>query len=232
MLFSWLFSNTGRLLQTYNFTLEFQFYYCCCLFIIVFFYIYLLSLVASLRTKPQSSGYYPGAQNSELNGKFGGRTGLKCQILLAKRQDFCLNLYTDLRQIKQIRTDSKPILISPTMYQPKTRLRLYTYNMPHAVSIFLLHACVLIIVIYISKQKLEVSKLGAWSFSIQVLPHCCRWSNACCALRPWPRVRGDHSVPSSCWSARAKQWLAAWEKTALDKQWPQVIPWLLVPLLW
>lgn len=97
----------GTLLQTYNFTLEFQFYYCCCLFIIVFFCIYLLPLVASPRTKPQSSGYYPDIQNSEVTGKIWDRTGVKCQIFLAKSQVFCLNLYTDLRQIKQIGTDSK-----------------------------------------------------------------------------------------------------------------------------
>lgn len=105
MLFSWLFSNTGRLLQTYNFTLEFQFYYCCCLFIIVFLCICLLPLVASLRTKSQSSGYYPDTQSSEVTAKFWDRTRVKCQIFLAKCHVFFLNLYTDLRQIKHTRTD-------------------------------------------------------------------------------------------------------------------------------
>ena len=107
MLFSWLFSNTGRLLQTYNFILEFQFYYCCCLFIIVFFCTYLSPLVASLRTKPQGGDYYPDTQKSEVTGKFWDRTEVKCHIFLAKLQIFCLNFYTDLRQIKQIRTDSE-----------------------------------------------------------------------------------------------------------------------------
>lgn len=106
MLFSWLFSNTDRQLQTY-FTLEFQFYYCCWLFIIVSFCIYLLPLVVSLRTKPQTSGCYPDTWNSEVTGKSGGRTGFKCRMFLVKRQVFWLNLYIYLRRIRQVRTDSE-----------------------------------------------------------------------------------------------------------------------------
>lgn len=103
MLFSWLFSNAGRLLQTYNFTLEFQFCYCCCLFII-FFCIYLLPLVASFRAKPRSTGYYPDTQDSQ--GKFGPELGLNARYFLLNAQSFAWTFIV-LRQINQIRTDSE-----------------------------------------------------------------------------------------------------------------------------